>query len=34
MDLSLNLRAIISQRLIPKQDGKGRVGDRSCSTRR
>ena len=25
MDVSLNLRAIISQRLIPKQDGKGRV---------
>ena len=25
MDLSLNLRALISQRLIPKQDGKGRV---------
>ncbi len=24
MDLSLNLRSIISQRLIPKQDGKGR----------
>ncbi len=24
MDLSLNLRALISQRLIPKQDGKGR----------
>jgi twitching motility protein PilU len=24
MDLSLNLRAMISQRLIPKQDGKGR----------
>ena len=25
MDLSLNLRALISQRLVPKQDGKGRV---------
>jgi len=25
MDLSLNLRAIISQRLLPKKDGKGRV---------
>ena len=25
MDLSLNLKAIISQRLIPKKDGKGRV---------
>ncbi len=25
MDLSLNLRAIVSQRLIPKKDGKGRV---------
>lgn len=25
MDLSLNLRGMISQRLIPKQDGKGRV---------
>lgn len=25
MDLSLNLRAIVSQRLIPKQDGKGRA---------
>ena len=25
MDLSLNLRAMISQRLIPKQDGKGRA---------
>lgn len=25
MDLSLNLRAIISQRLVPKQSGKGRV---------
>jgi twitching motility protein PilU len=25
MDLSLNLRALISQRLIPHQDGKGRV---------
>jgi twitching motility protein PilU len=25
MDVSLNLRAIISQRLIPKQDSKGRV---------
>jgi twitching motility protein PilU len=25
MDLSLNIRAIISQRLIPKKDGKGRV---------
>ena len=24
MDLSLNLRALISQRLVPKQDGKGR----------
>jgi len=24
MDLSLNLKAMISQRLIPKQDGKGR----------
>ena len=25
MDLSLNLKALVSQRLIPKQDGKGRV---------
>ena len=25
MDLSLNLRALISQRLLPKKDGKGRV---------
>ncbi|WP_042425715.1 PilT/PilU family type 4a pilus ATPase [Comamonas granuli] len=25
MDLSLNLRAMVSQRLIPKQDGKGRA---------
>ena len=25
LDLSLNLRAIVSQRLIPKQDGKGRA---------
>jgi twitching motility protein PilU len=25
MDLSLNLRAMVSQRLIPKKDGKGRV---------
>jgi twitching motility protein PilU len=25
MDLSLNLKALISQRLIPRQDGKGRV---------
>ena len=25
MDLSLNLRAFISQRLLPKKDGKGRV---------
>ena len=25
MDLSLNLKAIVSQRLIPKQDGKGRA---------
>jgi len=25
MDLSLNLRALISQRLIPKQDGRGRI---------
>ena len=25
MDLSLNLRAMVSQRLVPKQDGKGRV---------
>ena len=25
MDLSLNLRAIVSQRLMPKQDGKGRA---------
>jgi twitching motility protein PilU len=25
MDLSLNLRAFVSQRLIPKRDGKGRV---------
>jgi len=25
MDLSLNMRALISQRLIPKRDGKGRV---------
>jgi Tfp pilus assembly ATPase PilU len=26
MDLSLNLKALISQRLMPKQDGKGRSG--------
>jgi twitching motility protein PilU len=33
MDLSLNLRAMISQRLMPKQDGKGRAPRwRSCST--
>jgi len=25
MDLSLNLKAVISQRLVPKQDGKGRA---------
>ncbi|MGC4003693.1 MAG: PilT/PilU family type 4a pilus ATPase [Pirellulales bacterium] len=25
MDLSLNLKAIVSQRLVPRQDGKGRV---------
>jgi twitching motility protein PilU len=25
MDLSLNLRALISQRLLPKKDGKGRT---------
>ena len=25
MDMSLNLRALVSQRLIPKQDGKGRI---------
>jgi len=25
MDLGLNLKAIVSQRLIPKKDGKGRV---------
>ena len=25
MDLSLNMRAFVSQRLIPKKDGKGRV---------
>ena len=25
MDLSLNLKALVSQRLMPKQDGKGRV---------
>ena len=25
MDLSLNLKSIISQRLVPKQDGKGRI---------
>ena len=25
MDLSLNLRGLVSQRLIPKQDGKGRI---------
>src|SRR4029077_13783617 len=25
MDLSLNIRALISQRLIPKRDGKGRI---------
>jgi twitching motility protein PilU len=25
MDLSLNIRALVSQRLIPRQDGKGRV---------
>jgi twitching motility protein PilU len=25
MDLSLNLRALVSQRLLPKQDGKGRA---------
>jgi twitching motility protein PilU len=28
MDLSLNLRAMVSQRLIPKKDGKGRCGSR------
>ncbi len=25
MDLSVNLRAMVSQRLIPKKDGKGRI---------
>ena len=25
MDLSLNLRAFVSQRLIPREDGKGRA---------
>lgn len=25
MDLSLNIKALVSQRLIPKQDGKGRA---------
>ena len=25
MDLSLNIRALVSQRLIPKKEGKGRV---------
>ena len=25
MDLSLNLKALVSQRLLPRQDGKGRV---------
>jgi twitching motility protein PilU len=25
MDLSLNIRALVSQRLIPRQDGKGRI---------
>jgi twitching motility protein PilU len=25
MDLSLNLKAIVSQRLVPRQDGKGRI---------
>ena len=25
MDLSLNLKAVVSQRLIPREDGKGRV---------
>ena len=25
MDLSLNLRAMVSQRLLPKKDGKGRI---------
>ena len=25
MDLSLNLRALVSQRLLPRQEGKGRV---------
>src|SRR5207247_8037525 len=25
MDLSLNLKALVSQRLVPKQDGKGRI---------
>jgi twitching motility protein PilU len=25
MDLSLNLKAIVSQRLVPRQDGKGRA---------
>jgi Tfp pilus assembly pilus retraction ATPase PilT len=35
MDLSLNLRALVSQRLLPKKDGKGGCRrSRSCSTRR
>ena len=25
MDLSLNLRGLVSQRLLPRQEGKGRV---------
>ena len=35
MDLSLNLKAVISQRLIPLKDGKGRAAAvEVCSTRR
>ena len=36
MDLSLNIRAFVAQRLIPRRDGRGaRAGGRSaCSTRR
>jgi len=35
MDLSLNLKAFVSQRLLPKAGGKGGwPQSRSCSTRR
>ena len=35
MDLSLNLRAMVSQRLLPKKDGRGvSPRSKSCSTRR